>query len=239
MSELVSYQLTDGVATIVMDDGKANALSLAMLSAINEALDRALSDEAIVILTGRPGIFSGGFDLKVLGAGGPESALMLEQGFLLAIRLLEHPSPVIIACSGHAIAMASFLLLSADYRIGIEGPYRLMANEVAIGLSMPWTAIEICRQRLAPAHFNRAVILSEPYTPSDAVPAGFLDRVVDGDDLLATATSTAVQFAALDRRAHASTKVNTRASAIDAIRHGLEKDQAIFQILTTPSPDSA
>ena len=231
MGELVSYQLTEGIATIAMDDGKVNALSLAMLSAVNEALDRALSDEAIIVLTGRPGIFSGGFDLKVLGAGGPDAGLMLEQGFLLALRLLAHPFPVVIACNGHAVAMGSFLLLSADYRIGVEGPYRLVANEVAIGLTMPWAAIEICRQRLAPAHFNRAVILAESYTPTDGVAAGFLDRVGDADDLLETATSIAHQFSGLDQRAHATTKAQARAFAIDAIRNGLSVDKGIFQSL--------
>ena len=159
--EPVTYQLVDGTAMIVMDDGKANALSLEMLSALNRALDRAASDGAVVVLTGRHGIFSGGFDLKVLGAGGPDASDMLEQGFLLALRLLEHPAPVIIACNGHAVAMGIFLLLSGDYRIGVNGPFRLVANEVAIGLTMPQTAIEICRQRLAPSHFNRAVILAE------------------------------------------------------------------------------
>jgi enoyl-CoA hydratase len=238
MSELVTYQLTDRVATIVMDDGKANALSLAMLSAINEAFDRALTDEAIVVFTGRSGIFSGGFDLKVLGAGGPDAAVMLEQGFLLALRLLEHPYPVVIACNGHAVAMGSFLLLSADYRIGVDGPYRVVANEVAIGLTMPWAAIEICRQRLAPAHFNRAVILSESYTPSDGVAAGFLDRVVDGVDLLGTASAMADQFSALDQRAHATTKAHARAFAIESIRNALSVDTGIFQSLAKTPADS-
>jgi len=231
MGELVSYHLSEGVATIAMDDGKANALSVAMLSAVNEALDRALADDAIVILTGRPGIFSGGFDLKVLGAGGPNAGLMLEQGFVLALRLLAHPSPVVIACNGHAVAMGCFLLLSADYRIGVEGSYRLVANEVAIGLTMPWAAIEICRQRLAPAHFNRAVILAESYSPSDGVVAGFLDRVVDAADLLQAATSIATQISGLDRHAHATTKAHARASAIEAIRNGLSVDRGIFQSL--------
>ena len=88
---------------------------------------------------------------------------MLEQGFLLALRLLEHPAPLIIACNGHAVAMGIFLLLSGDYRIGVNGPFRLVANEVAIGLTMPRAAIEICRQRLTPSHFNRAVILAQNY----------------------------------------------------------------------------
>ena len=223
--ELVTYRLVDGTAMIVMDDGKANALSLEMLAALNRALDRAASDGAVVVLTGRQGIFSGGFDLKVLGAGGPDAAAMLEQGFLLALRLLEHPAPVIIACNGHAVAMGIFLLLSGDYRIGVNGPFRLVANEVAIGLTMPQTAIEICRQRLAPSHFNRAIILSETYAPADAVEAGFLDRVVDGPGLLETARTVATELAQLDRAAHVATKSRARASSIAAIRKGLEIDQ--------------
>jgi enoyl-CoA hydratase len=228
MGERVSYELADGIATITMDDGKANVLSLAMLSAVDEALDRAQMDGAIVVLTGRPGIFSGGFDLKTLGEAGPDAGLMLDQGFLLALRLLEHPTPVVIACTGHAVAMGSFLLLSADYRIGVEGPYRLVANEVAIGLTMPRTAIEICRQRLAPAHFNRAVILAESYTPSDGVAAGFLDRVVTDADLLWTATAIAKEFSGLDPHAHATTKALVRAAAVEAIRNGLAADREIF-----------
>jgi enoyl-CoA hydratase len=231
VGELVSYQLAGGIATIAMDDGKANALSLAMLSAVNEALDHARMDDAIVVLTGRPGIFSGGFDLKVLGGGGPDAGLMLEQGFLLALRLLEHPTPVVIACTGHAVAMGSFLLLSADYRVGVEGPYRLVANEVAIGLTMPRAAIEICRQRLAPAHFNRAVILAESYTPSDGVAAGFLDRVVPDAEIRQTVTSIAMEFAGLDPHAHATTKSFARAAALEAIRNGLAADREIFRSL--------
>ena len=181
--------------------------------------------------TGRPGIFSGGFDLKVLGAGGADAGRMLEEGFLLALRLLEHPAPVVIACNGHAIAMGGFLLLSADYRVGAEGAYRLMANEVAIGLTMPRAAIEICRQRLAPAHFNRAVILAESYTPSEGIAAGFVDSVVPGEELQAVASSMAKQLSTLDRRAHASTKALARSVTVQAVRDGLEADREIFRNL--------
>ncbi len=232
MSDLVLYELNGRIATIVMDDGKANALSLAMLSAVNAALDQAASDSAVVVLTGRSGIFSGGFDLKVLGSGGPDAVLMLEQGFLLALRLLEFPTPVVIACNGHAVAMGSFLLLSGDYRIGVDGPYRLVANEVAIGLTMPWAAIEICRQRLAPAHFDRAVLLAEAYGPRDGVVAGFLDRVVDGPGLLPAAVEVATRLAALDPRAHAATKARARESAVAAIRNGLQIDQSVFRSIS-------
>ena len=97
---------------------------------------------------------------------------MLRSGFELAERILSFPAPVLVACTGHAVAMGLFLLLSADYRVGSAGRYRLTANEVAIGLTIPQAAVEICRQRLGPAHLNRAVIIAEVFAPHDAVEAG-------------------------------------------------------------------
>ena len=235
MDQLVSYRLLDGVATIVMDDGKVNALSRQMLASVADALDRAAADGAVVVLTGRAGIFSGGFDLKVLRAGGTDAACMLEEGFELALRLLEHPAPVVIACNGHSVAMGTFLLLSGDYRIGVDGPFRIVANEVAIGLTMPWAAIEICRQRLTPSDFNRVVNLAEAYTPSDGVAAGLLDRVVGEADLLRTATTTASGMVGLDRRAHELTKRRTREAAITAVRGGLDEDRELFRSLGASS----
>jgi enoyl-CoA hydratase len=72
---------------------------------------------------------------------------MLERGFQLALRLLDHPAPVVIACNGHAVAMGLFLLLSGDYLIGVDGPFRLVANEVAIGLTMPLTFADVAAVR--------------------------------------------------------------------------------------------
>jgi enoyl-CoA hydratase len=175
MSTLVTYRNEDGIATVTMDDGKRNALSAQMLAELNAAFDRAGAEKVPVILTGRPETLSAGFDLKVMMAGGPDAAKMVLAGFELGERLLGFPTPVVVACGGNAIAMGAFLLLSTDYRIGTAGPYRIVANEVAIGITMPHFGVEICRQRLAPAHFNRAVINSESYDPEHAVAAGWLD----------------------------------------------------------------
>ena len=228
MGTLVSYQLEDSIATIAMDDGKVNALSLQMLTELNAALDRASADRAVVVLTGRDGIFSAGFDLTVLRAGGSDASAMLRAGFELAERMLSFPTPVLIACTGHAVAMGVFLLLSGDYRVGAAGPYRITANEVAIGLTMPRAAVEICRQRLTPAHFNRAVIISEVFSPEDAVAAGFLDRVVQASELRETAVSTAAVLAKLDMDAHAATKLRARDDALHALRAAIEADDADF-----------
>jgi len=224
MAELVTYELEQGVATITMDDGKVNVLSPRMLGAINGALDRALEDGAAVSLTGRSAVFSAGFDLATLLAGGQGAVDMVRAGFELAERVLSLPTPVVIACPGHAVAMASFLLLTGDYRVGTSGPYRITANEVAIGLTMPHAAIEICRQRLIPAALNRALILAEVFSPEDAVAAGFLDRVVPVADLASVAAEAARALAPLDRCALAATKQRLRAPALRAIRAAIEAD---------------
>ena len=224
MTDLLSYELNDSIATITLDDGKVNILSPQMLSDINEALDRAEADDAIVVLAGRPGVFSAGFDLEVLRAGGDEALAMTRAGFELAARVLAFPRPVVVACSGHAIAMGVFLALSGDYRVGAAGPYKITANEVAIGLTMPRTAVEICRQRLAPAHFNRATVIAEVYDPETAVGAGFLDRVVGTAELASTARDVARQLRTLDVDAHTATKLRARNKALTAIRMAIDLD---------------
>jgi enoyl-CoA hydratase len=221
----VTIEVKDDIAAVTIDDGKVNALSPGLLEELNSALDSAESQRSLII-SGRSGIFSAGFSLPVLQGGGPEAARMLAAGFETSRRLLRFPIPVIIACTGHAIAMGSFLLLSGDYRIGVAGPYKIMANEVAIGLTMPYAAVEICRQRLSPAHFHRAVALSESYAPEEAVDAGFLDRVVAAEQLDAATQETAARLATLDRAAHSETKRRARAGALRAIEEGLEADGA-------------
>ena len=223
-SDVLSYDVSDNVATLMIDDGKANVLSPGMLATINAALDRAESDAAAVVLTGRPGVFSGGFDLRVLTAGGAEGLALLRAGFLLSERLLSFPVPVVIACSGHAIAMGLFLVLSGDYRIGARGPYRLTANEVAIGMTLPQAAIEICQQRLAPHVLTRVTVLAEVFDPDAAVATGLLDLAVEATELQTTAQETAVRLAGLNANAHRGTKALVRASALTALRAATDAD---------------
>jgi enoyl-CoA hydratase len=236
MSALVSYRLRDSVATITMDDGKVNVLSQAMLTELAAGLDRATADRAVVVLTGREGVFSAGFDLAVLRARSAASANLLRAGFDLAARLLTFPTPVVVACPGHAVAMGVFLLLSGDYRMGARGPYKLTANEVAIGMTMPRAAVEICRQRLTPACFNRAVGLAEVFRPDDAVAAGFLDRVVPAAELAQAAAAAAAELASLDLNAHAATKLRTRQFVQSALREAIDTDDAEYRAQLAAQP---
>ena len=228
MSELATYELEGRIATITMDDGKVNAFSIDMLRAVHAAFDRAEEDNAVVVLTGRDGYFSAGFDLKVFSGGDPDRVVeMLRLGATLAERVLSFATPVLVACSGHAVAAATFVALAADVRIGVEGPYRLGLNEVQIGLTVPWFAIELARQRLSPAHFDRAVITAAMYTPSEAVDAGFLDRIVPSEELRDASLQAAETLAGLNAAAHTATKLRVRAGALTAIRAAIESELTI------------
>jgi enoyl-CoA hydratase len=220
MGKLVSYEGSEGVSTITADDGKVNAMSVAMMQEINAALDQAEEHRSVVILTGRDGVFSAGFDLAVFKQGMEPLMEMLRVGARLTERLLSFPFPVIAACSGHGIAMGSFLLMSADVRIGVDGPFKIGMNEVAIGMTLPYFAVEIARHRLTPAY------LAELYSPQEAITPGFLDRVVSSDQLLDTARETAAALSKLDMPAHAATKLRVRGPMLEALRQAIASELA-------------
>jgi enoyl-CoA hydratase len=224
MAEPVNYALDGRIATIELDDGKVNAFSIPMLKAIHAAFDRAEEDGAVVLLTGREGYFSAGFDLKVFSDHPEQIVEMLTLGATLCERVLSFPTPVLVACSGHAIAAGSFLPLAADLRIGVEGPFKLGLNEVRIGLTVPLFVIELARQRLTPAHFDRAVVNATMYGPEEAIAAGFLDRVVPPDELRAVSLEAAEDLASLNPEAHKATKLRARNSAIEAVRGAIEAE---------------
>ena len=223
MTDPVRYELADGLATITMDDGKVNAMSASLLRHLHEAFDRAEADSALVLLTGRPGLFSAGFDMATFAAGREATLEMLREGAELAYRVLGFPKPVVTACNGHAYPMGAFLMLAADLRLGAAGPYRIGLNEVAIGLTLPWFAVEIARQRLAPAYFQRSTTAAM-YDPEEARVAGFLDHVVPEGELLAKSREAALGLAALDMNAHAGTKQRVRGQALAALREAIDSE---------------
>jgi enoyl-CoA hydratase len=225
MSELLTYSLQDGIATLTLANGKVNAISPDVIAALNRALDQAEKDEAVVILTGQAGILSGGYDLKVMMSG-PQAALdLVEAGSRLARRMLAHPFPVVVACPGHAIAKGAFLLLCADYRIGVEGGFNIGLNEVKIGLTLHQVGIALARDRLTAPAFQRAVNNAEMFNPQGAMAAGFLDQVVPADQLMASAIAAAQQLKGLNMAAHKKTKLKVRKALLDALDAAIEVDK--------------
>jgi len=214
---MVGFELSEGVATLALDDGKANALSPGMIAAIGAGLDQAAGARAVVI-RGRAGVLCGGFDLKVIRGGDAAArAAMSEAGMRLLERLYVFPAPVIIACTGHAVAAGGLLLLSADVRIGVQGPFRIGLNETSIGLSLPVTGIELARDRLTAAALSEATLGAKLYGPDDAVKAGYLDTATSADDFENLVAETAKTYAHLDPTAYAATKLRLRQPTLHRI----------------------
>ena len=227
MSDLISYQFDDGIATLTLCNGKVNAISPDVIAAFNVALDRATQDKAIVIVTGQPGILSGGYDLKVMTSGPQNAVNLVAAGSTLARRMLAHPFPIIVACPGHAVAKGAFILLSADYRIGVEGPFSIGLNEVQIGMTMHHVGIELARDRLGKAAFQRSVINGEMFDPQGAVNAGFLDKLVPAEQLLATAQVVAQQMKKINMSAHKNTKLKVRKALLETLDQAIELDKQL------------
>ncbi|UZE22191.1 crotonase/enoyl-CoA hydratase family protein [Pseudomonas sp. B21-056] len=225
MSDLIAYHLEDGIATLTLNNGKVNAISPDVIAAFNAALDQATEDRAIVIITGQPGILSGGYDLKVMTAGPKEAVGLVTAGSTLARRLLSHPFPVIVACPGHAVAKGAFLLLSADYRIGVDGPFSIGLNEVQIGMTMHHAGIELARDRLRKSAFHRSVINGEMFNPQSAVDAGFLDKVVPAQELQEAALEAARQLKKINMKAHKNTKLKVRKALLETLDTAILLDQ--------------
>ena len=226
MSDRINFSNEGGIATITMDDGKVNVMSRAMLRDLGEAFDRAEKEaKAVILRSGRPGIFSAGFDLKVFAARDAQgSTEMVRTGAELALRLLSFPMPTIGVMAGHAYPMGTFLLLACDLRLAARGPFRMGLNEVAIRITPPTFAIELARSRVHPSWLSRTVTLGEMFEPDEALTAGFLDKVVAPEVLEAAAKTSAIELASLDNASHVGAKKRLRAAAMTAVRAAIDAE---------------
>ena len=224
MSNVVSYNLADGVATITMDDGKANVLSTQMIADLNEAFNAAEKDDAIVVLTGREGMFSGGFNLKEMQAGPKEAMVLTSKGSKLARRILAFKRPVVLLATGHTIAMGAFLALACDYRVIVDGDYKVGLNETMIGMTMHNFGIELARYRLSNVYFNRCCINAEIFNPKGAMHAGFFDRIIPAEQLPMAAPMIGQMFGQLDKTAFSNTKRRSRKAAFAIFDQAIEDD---------------
>ena len=232
-NDIVTYTLEGTTAVVRMDDGKANALSGAMITALSDALSRAETEASAMVLVGRPDRFCAGFDLRVMMSS-PEAALdLLERGSDLLMKLYAASVPLVVACTGHALAGGALVLLTGDHRVGAAGAFRIGLNEVSIGMPVPVLAMELARDRLLPTELARATLLAQIYAPEAAANAGYLDEVVPAAELLPRAKEEAARLSALARSAFQATKTRLRGKTITHIRETLQDDMRSLMMPTT------
>jgi enoyl-CoA hydratase len=220
----LTYQLDGTTALVQMDDGKANALSAAMIEALLESLARADKEAKVVVLTGRADRFCAGFDLRAMMASPESATALLRRGADLLMKLYGLRIPLVVACTGHALAGGALVLLTGDMRLGAAGMYRIGLNEVSIGLPVPVLAQALAKDRLAVTELSGATLLAKIYAPDAAVGAGYLDQVVPAEELLARAKEEAARLAALAQPAFAQTKARLRGATIAHVLGTLDED---------------
>ncbi len=232
MADLASYTLDNKVAVIQMDDGKANALSRPMIDALLAALARAEQEASAVVLAGRPEKFCAGFDLRVMMSG-PEAAKdLLRAGSDLLMKLYGATVPLVIACTGHALAGGALVVLTGDYRIGAQGPFKIGLNEVSLGMPVPVLAMELARDRLSKRALVQATLLGQIYDAEGALRVGYLDEVVTPDQVLERAKAEAARLGALSRPAFRATKTRLRGKTIEYITATMDSDMKDLTIPT-------
>lgn len=225
----VSYELTGDVAVVRLDDGKVNVLNHEALEAMHLCLDQAEKEAKAVVMIGRAGKFSAGFDLKVLRSGPEAAGSLFRAGMDLFMRLYEFPRPVVAGCTGHALAAGAIWLMSCDVRIGADVDAKIGLNETAIDMVLPKSVVALARDRLSHRHVNASVQLARLYSPPEAVDVGYLDWVVPEGELEAAAKSEAAGLAeALGARAFAGTRKALRGPVADSMREMLDHDTRAF-----------
>ena len=205
--KLATLTLDEDVSIITLDDGKANVFSPSMIVAVNKCLDDVPTEKGALIITGRTGMFSAGFDLKIISAGDMAATKEMSlNGFKLLSRIFSFPRPVLAACSGHGIALGTFLLCCCDYRIGVKGEFLVGANEMRTNMVIPIPILELIKFRIAQPHKYRAVLGAEMYSIENAIDAGIIDEIVEADDLMDAALTKAKDLATLGHPSYTLTK---------------------------------
>ena len=208
-----------GVCVLTLDRPPANAIDESLLSDLLAALDGAGRDDAVrtIVLTGAGGFFSAGFDLTAPPRDAAATARLAALYRDAHRALLAFPKPSVAMVNGHAIAGGLVIALACDYRLGVEGDYRVGLNEVAIGASFPRAAFEIVRLRLPHARASELLLGGALYPASQATRLGIVDELLPPDTFEATVMRRAARLGAFPRDAYAHTKAALIAEAVARI----------------------
>ncbi len=219
---MVGFNVDNDIAFLTLNNGKANAFGHEQIDAVIEGLDRAKAEAKAVVLAGTPGMFSAGYDLNEVKKGKEAVAALLDGGSRLMLRMLDHPQPVVAACTGHAVALGALILLACDTRVGADGAFKIGLNETQIGLPLPVFAFELTRARIAKARQRNVILEAQMYDPQRAAALGFLDEVVEPDRLMSRASEVASQLGQYPAEIYARHKAEILAEPTQAIRSSIE-----------------
>ena len=225
--EKVTYSIKDGIARITMDDGKANAMNWEFFEQMGKSMDQAENDGAkVLVITGRPGFFSGGLDLKLLPTlSASEFGDFATTFARTMLRVFSFPAPTIAASTGHAIAGGAMLSFACDRRFALDGAYRIQMNETVIGITLPSWMFLIASSAIPSRWRNEALLHARAYNPNEALERGILNFVAhDAESLAAHVKAATTEMLTLNLPAYAASKKNLRQAEIEHVLDLLKKE---------------
>ncbi len=183
------------VALLRMRGGKANAMNIRLLEALEARLED-VDDADAVAITGDGSAFSAGLALPELIELDREGMAELISTFERVMRrVLAFPRATVAAINGHAYAGGCVLGLMCDVRVMAAGPAQIGLDEIQLGIGLPSIVIEPLRVRVAPALHGIVALEGRTFLPDDALRIGLVDEVVAGDRLIARALEIAASRA--------------------------------------------
>jgi enoyl-CoA hydratase len=213
-----------GIAVVRLDRPPANALDPALVAEGREVLERLVGAEPdAVVMTGRPGFFSAGVDLKVTPTLGPAGQReMVGRINRLLSGWYAFPRPLVTAVNGHAIAGGLILALCGDYRVGAtEG--KLGLTELRVGIPYPAVPMAIVKAELSPPVVRRLAMRADLVEPAVALELGLVDELADENAVLPRALAVAAELASMPSTAYAQVKKQVRGTAAREMQRVVEE----------------
>jgi enoyl-CoA hydratase/carnithine racemase len=209
------------VRELRLDRPPANALSPELLVRLCDLVDAAPAEGArALVLSGSPGMFSGGLDVPVLL--GLDRAAMGDawELFHRGMRALAASTlPVVAAITGHSPGGGMVLALFCDRRVMAEGPFKIGLNEVSVGIPLPRVILTVLRRQVGARRAERLAVTGALLDPTGALEAGLVDEVVPADQLLERSVGWCRQLLELPQDAVAATRSAARADLVAVFDH--------------------
>lgn len=205
-----------------LDTGKRNVLTLEAVEALKNAIAADL-EAPVVVLSGRADGFCSGLDNAALANDELEREEILTAMAELLLSAVSGPTRIVAVCEGHAVAAGAMLLLAADVRIAAPGEYKIGFTEPRLGIALPELPALLARERLDRRRLHELTVLGRTVGPEEAADVGFLDALVEGDEVQAEALERAHEIAGLSEAAYQGTIASVWGATIERIEKLVEE----------------
>ncbi len=228
---LITYR--PDFAILQLERGKANVINQQMVDEIRSAIKMLESDDQVkgLIITGHPGFFSAGLDVKELYRYDKDQIKNFLYDFgRMHKELLRFSKPMIAAINGHCPAGGTVIVIAADYRVMADGEqYTIGLNEMQVNIQVTDILIKGYCFWIGQSKANEYLLEGKLATPKEALSVGLINAVVPASQLMQRAEQQMQQYLSADQDIFRLTKAKIRRDWLEAIKDDdfAELDQAL------------